>query len=149
VKIFSYKIYEVSSKARSVALEEALSELVKNASYYEVFSGFKGGNSAKVMVHPDEQISFVKLMDDNNVVYDILNRNVGLTLSRQFETNRKLRQWFPYNGRLGTERYYNHDEINQFIEDLAKENPRRVFTSSVCRDLISSVRVVCWDIPPG
>ncbi|XP_017009388.2 carboxypeptidase B1 [Drosophila takahashii] len=130
-KYEGFKIYQLSSKARSVALEEALSELVKNASYYEVFPGFKGGNSAKVMVHPDEQVNFVKLMDDNNVDYDILNRNVGLTLSRQFETNRMLRQWFPYNGRLGTERYYSHDEINQYIEDLAGKYPTRVFLKTV------------------
>lgn len=61
------------------------------------------------MVHPHEQVNFVQLMEENNVQYDIINRNVGLTLSRQFETNRMLRHWFPYNGRLGTERYYNHE----------------------------------------
>uniref|UniRef100_A0A6P4DVS0 Zinc carboxypeptidase A 1-like n=1 Tax=Drosophila rhopaloa TaxID=1041015 RepID=A0A6P4DVS0_DRORH len=130
-KYDGYKVYEVSRKARSAALELTLSELVKNESYYEVFSGFKGGNSAKVMVHPDEQVNFVRLMGDNNVDYDIINRDVGLTLSRQFETDRMLREWFPYNGRLGTERYYSHDEINQFIEDLARDNPRRVFVKTV------------------
>lgn len=85
------------------------------------------------MVHPHEQVNFVQLMEENNVKYDIINRNVGLTLSRQFETNRMLRHWFPYNGRLGTERYYNHEEINQFIEDLAGEHPRRVFLKTVGR----------------
>ncbi|XP_033159023.1 carboxypeptidase B [Drosophila mauritiana] len=132
-KYEGYKIYEVSGKARSVAFAETLSELVKNASYYEVFSEFNGDNPAKIMVHPQEQVNFVQLMDENNVQYDIINRNVGLTLSRQFETNRMLRQWFPYNGRLGTERYYNHEEINQFIEDLAREHPRRVFLKTVGR----------------
>ncbi|XP_017122408.1 carboxypeptidase B [Drosophila elegans] len=130
-KYDGYKVYEVSSKARSAALELTISELVKNESYYEVFSGFKGGNSAKVMVHPDEQVNFVKLMAENNAAYDVLNRNVGLTLSRQFEMNQMLRQWFPYNGRLGTERYYTHDEINQYIEDLARDNPHRVFVKTV------------------
>ncbi|XP_016977160.1 carboxypeptidase B [Drosophila rhopaloa] len=130
-KYDGYKVYEVSRKARSAALELTLSELVKNESYYEVFSGFKGGNSVKVMVHPDEQVNFVRLMGENNVAYDIVNRDVGLTLRRQFETDRMLRQWFPYNGRLGTERYYSHAEINQFIEDLARDNPRRVFVKTV------------------
>ncbi|XP_039488641.1 carboxypeptidase B [Drosophila santomea] len=128
-----YKIYEISGKARSVSFSETLNELVKNASYYEVFSGFNGGNPAQIMVHPHEQVNFVQLMDDNNVDYDIINRNVGLTLSRQFETNQMLRQWFPYNGRLGTERYYSHEEINQFIEDLAVKYPRRVFLKTVGR----------------
>ncbi|XP_017063342.1 carboxypeptidase B [Drosophila eugracilis] len=130
-KYDGYKLYEVSGKARSGAFAETFSELVKNAYYYQLFSDYKGGSSAKLMVHPDEQINFVKLMEENNVDYDILNRNVGLTLSRQFETNRMLRESVPYNGRLGTERYYTHDEINQYLEDLAKSYPRLVFLKTV------------------
>ncbi|KAH8305657.1 hypothetical protein KR059_005084 [Drosophila kikkawai] len=129
-KYEGYKIYEVTLKARSSALQFAFSELSKNDSYYEVFSA-SGGQPARVMVHPQEQVNFVKLMDEHNANYEIVNRNVGLTLSRQFDTDRMLRNWFPYNGRLGTERYYSHGEINQFIEDLAKEYPRRVFVKTV------------------
>ncbi|XP_017041460.1 carboxypeptidase B [Drosophila ficusphila] len=130
-KYEGYKIYSVTSKARSVVLAKTLTELAKKESYYEVFSGFKGGNAAKVMVHPKEQVNFVKLMDKHNADYDIIDGDVGLTLSSDFETNRMLRERFPYNGRLGTERYYTHDEINQFIEDLAKEYPSRVFLKTV------------------
>ncbi|XP_017041461.1 carboxypeptidase B-like [Drosophila ficusphila] len=130
-KYEGYKIYSVTSRLRSVGLAKTLSELGKNVPYYEVFSGFKGGNSAKVMVHPEEQVNFEKLMEENNADYDIISRDVALTLSSEYEANRMLRERIPYNGRLGTERYYTHDEINQFIADLAKEYPSRVFLKTV------------------
>ncbi|KAH8294326.1 hypothetical protein KR054_010984 [Drosophila jambulina] len=129
-KYEGYKIYSVTSKARSSALQFAFSEWAKNDSFYEVISA-SGGHPARVMVHPQEQVNFVKLMDEHNVNYEIVNRNVGLTLSRQFDADRMLRNRFPYKGKLGTERYYSHGEINQFVEDLAKEYPRRVFVKTV------------------
>ncbi|KAH8322419.1 hypothetical protein KR067_004376 [Drosophila pandora] len=126
-----YKVYEVSTQARSADNGLFLSELAKNQTYYEVLPGSKGRTSARVMVHPEEQLNFVQLMAHRSVSYEVVNHNVGLTLSRQFEENRMLRQSYPYNGRLGTERYYTHSEINQFIEDVAKENPRRAFIKTV------------------
>ncbi|EDW26335.1 GL26418 [Drosophila persimilis] len=130
-KYEGFKIYEVQTKARTAAMDQALSELAKNESYYEVFSS--GSQPARIMVHPEEQVNFVQLMDGHSLSYKVLNNNVGFTLRRQFARNRILRNRFPYtgNGRLGTERFYSHGEINQFIEDLAEEHPRRVFVKTV------------------
>ncbi|KAL7733179.1 hypothetical protein ACLKA6_004693 [Drosophila palustris] len=122
-----FKIYELSAKGRSSDL--VLSELLKNESYYEIFAS--NGAKAHVMVHPEAQPEFVELLDDHTLAYKVVNRDVGLTLRREFETNRNLRNWFPYEGRLGTDRYYSHDEINQYIEDLAKQFPSRVFVKTV------------------
>ncbi|KAH8379797.1 hypothetical protein KR009_007305 [Drosophila setifemur] len=130
-KYEGYKIYDVYAKARSADFNYIFSELAKNESYYEVFQPSKGSIPTRVMVHPEEQVNFVQLMDERSVAYALRNRNVGLTLSRQFAKDRMLRQWLPYNGRLGTERFYTHGEINQYIEDLAKEHPRRVFVKTV------------------
>lgn len=109
--------------------DSVLSELVKNASYYDVLTS--DGASVHVMVHPEAQVEFVQLLDEQPLSYKVTNRDVGLTLRRAFETNRDLRHWFPYNGRLGTERYYTHDEINQYIEELAQLYPSRVFVKRV------------------
>ncbi|XP_051859540.1 uncharacterized protein LOC117572446 [Drosophila albomicans] len=122
-----FKVYELSAKGRSADL--VLAELVKNESYYELFSN--NGASAHVMVHPDAQPEFVELLDEHTLNYKIVNRDVGLTLRREFEMNRNLRNWFPYQGRLGTERFYTHDEINQYLDDLAQQYPSRVFVKTV------------------
>lgn len=109
--------------------DSVLSELVKNESYYDVL--ISDGATAHVMVHPEAQVEFVQLLDGQPLSYKVTNHDVGLTLRRAFETNRDLRHWFPYNGRLGTERYYTHDEINQYIEELAQLYPSRVFVKRV------------------
>lgn len=106
-----------------------LSELGKNESYYEVLTN--NGASAHVMVHPEAQVEFVQLLEEKTLSCKVVNRDVGLTLRREFETNRNLRHWLPYNGRLSTERYYTHDEINQYIENLAQLYPSRVFVKRV------------------
>ncbi|KAH8398787.1 hypothetical protein KR222_003919, partial [Zaprionus bogoriensis] len=123
-----FKVYELNTKGRSSDSLD-LVELVKNESYYEVFSS--DGASARVMVHPEAQVEFVGLLDEQSLSYKVVNRDVGLTLRRQFETNRNLRNWFPYNGRLGTERFYTHDEINQYLEQLAQLYPSRVLVKTV------------------
>ncbi|SPP77182.1 carboxypeptidase B [Drosophila guanche] len=133
-KYEGYKIYELpKAKARSAVLDQALAVLSMNDTHYEVFSS--GSQPARIMVHPEEQLNFVQLLDGHSLNYRVLNSNVGRTLRRQFATDRKLRNKFPYrgNGRLGTERFYSHGEINQYIEDLAQEQPRRVFVKTVGR----------------
>ncbi|KAH8270236.1 hypothetical protein KR018_006102 [Drosophila ironensis] len=130
-KYEGYKVYEISMKARSSDYEMFFSELAKNETFYDVLPGGKGRTSARVMVHPEEQLNFIQLMAEHSLRYEVLDRNVGLTLSRQFANDRELRQLLPYNGTLSTERYYSHGEINQFIEDLAKENPSRVYVKTV------------------
>ncbi|XP_064539840.1 carboxypeptidase B1 [Drosophila montana] len=124
-----FKIYELATKSRSAAVDLVLSELVKNESYYDLYSA--NGAAAHIMVHPEAQPEFIELLNGHTLSYKIVNHDVGLTLRRQFEANRMLRNWYPYQGRLGTERYYTQGEINQYIEQLAQEHPSRVFIKTV------------------
>ncbi|TDG52923.1 hypothetical protein AWZ03_000466 [Drosophila navojoa] len=122
-------MYEVSMMDRQAGRRLDYSMLENNNSYYEVYS--RNGASAHILVHPDAQADILKLLNANMMNYKIVHNDVGLWLQRDFEMNQKLRNLYPYQGKLGTERYYSHDEINQFIEDLAKQNPTRVEVKTV------------------
>ncbi|TDG52921.1 hypothetical protein AWZ03_000464 [Drosophila navojoa] len=124
-----FKMYEVSMMDRQAGRRLDYSMLENNNSYYEVYS--RNGASAHILVHPDAQADILKLLNANMMNYKIVHNDVGLWLQRDFEMNQKLRNLYPYQGKLGTERYYSHDEINQFIEDLAKQNPTRVEVKTV------------------
>lgn len=123
----SFKIYELSSKGRSA--DSVVSKLLENESYYDVL--VSNNVSARVMVNPKAQVEFFKLMEEQAVSFKVINSDVGVTLRDEFETNQKLRTLFPYNGRLGTERYYTHDEINAYIDELAELYSTRVFVKRV------------------
>ncbi|XP_002062149.2 carboxypeptidase B [Drosophila willistoni] len=126
-----YKVYELAaSKARSANLDFMLSQLANNRTYYDVYTS---GSPAHIMVHPDAQPQFVDLMNEQAVNYKIINNDVGHTLRNHYEKNQKLRNLYPFEGRLGTERYYTHDEITQYIENLAQLYPDRVFIRTVGR----------------
>jgi len=144
-KIYELKFYEQPSKGRSSDL--VLSKLMKNESYYEIFSNT--GTTAHIMVHSAAQDDFFKLLKDHTFTLQVVNRDVGLTLRREFETNRNLRKWYPYEGRVGTDRYYTHDEINQYIEDLAKQFPSRIFVKTVGKSfegrLLKTIRITNGD----
>ncbi|XP_030081181.1 carboxypeptidase B, partial [Drosophila hydei] len=127
----SFKIYEVATKSRSAGDGLDFSKLANNDSYYELY--YSNDAATHVLVHPDAQPEFIELLNGNTLSYKIVNHDAGLSLHREFETNRKLRNAHPYRGRLGTERYYSHGEINQYIEDLAKQHPTRVLVKTVGR----------------
>ncbi|EDV97049.1 carboxypeptidase B [Drosophila grimshawi] len=124
-----FKIYELAKRSRSTGIDFVVSELVKNESYYELYND--DGTSAHIMVHPEAQPEFIQLLDGHTLSYKIVNQDVGSTLRREFDMNRMLRNRYPFQGRLGTERYYSHDEINQYIQQLAQQHPSRVFLKTV------------------
>ncbi|KAH8302214.1 hypothetical protein KR044_004075 [Drosophila immigrans] len=70
-------------------------------------------------------------MKNNNWNHTISNDDVGLDLRNAFETNRKLSLTFPYEGQVGTDRYYKFEEINLYIEELAERYPSRVEVKTV------------------
>lgn len=121
----------MATKSRSAGDGLDFSKLANNDSYYELY--YSNDAATHVLVHPDAQPEFIELLNGNTLSYKIVNHDAGLSLHREFETNRKLRNAHPYRGRLGTERYYSHGEINQYIEDLAKQHPTRVLVKTVGR----------------
>ncbi|KAH8365478.1 hypothetical protein KR093_001181 [Drosophila rubida] len=120
-----FKVYVLMSKLHSSALD--LYSLVKNDSYYVLLSG----RGTTVMVHPEAQAEFMQLLGNNGWNHKVINHDVGLDLRSAFETNRNLRKRFPYEGRVGTNRYYTFDEINQYIEDIALKYASRVFIKTI------------------
>ncbi|XP_055912461.1 carboxypeptidase B-like [Eupeodes corollae] len=84
--------------------------------------------TSRVMVPPFRQTKFLHLLGNYGMDYNIVNENVGKTIKEQFIANRRPRVYSP---KLGTDRYYSHDEINNYIDHLAKEYPSRVFIKRV------------------
>lgn len=68
-----------------------------------------------------------------NFNFRVLDDNLGRTLARNFELNRLLKELNPYKGqgRLPTERYYSHSEINNYLEYLAMAYAQRVIVRTM------------------
>ncbi|XP_030380363.1 carboxypeptidase B-like [Scaptodrosophila lebanonensis] len=107
-----YKELELATKSRSAVENFRFAELARNDSFHGLYNKRGLGASAR-----STEETFAKLLDTIGISYRLVNGDVGLTLGREI----------PYEGGLSTERYYTHSEINQYLEDLAKRFPTRVF----------------------
>lgn len=128
----SYKIFEVVPK--TVEQADFLFQLSKEEEFYDFFTLTKLPNHvARIMVNPNEEENFLNALAQHDLTHKVLNENVGRYLEQDFQLNKLRRNLIPYTGkgRLGTERYYSHDEINAYIEDLAERYPSRVFIKDV------------------
>lgn len=114
-------------KAKSVEQLKFLQNLSKTEDRYDFL------NAETVVVNPDNLKEFETVLDKNNLDYQIIDKNVGKTLTCNFEVNRLKKNLNPYKGqgRLSTERYYSHGEINAYLEYLAKAFPDRVYLKTM------------------
>ncbi|TMW52551.1 hypothetical protein DOY81_002376 [Sarcophaga bullata] len=127
-----YKIFEVLSKTQEQC--DFLYDLSKIDEAYDFFALKRVPNHfARVMVNPNEEERFLNALAQHKLSYRIVSDNVERSLEQEFKLNKLRRNLLPYTrkGRLSTERYYSHDEINAYIDDLAQRYRSRVFVKKV------------------
>lgn len=125
-------MFEVIPKTQEQA--DFLYKLSKNEEFYDFFALKKIPNyPARVMVNPNEEENFLNALARFDMSHRVINENVGRTIEQEFQLNKLMRNLTPFSGkgRLSTERYYSHAEINAYIEDLAQRFPSRVFVKKV------------------
>lgn len=102
--------------------------------FYDFFALKRVPNHpTRVMVNPNEVENFLNALTQHQVSYILISDDVGRSLEEEFQLNKLRRNFLPYTGqgRLSTERYYTHSEINAYIDDLAQRYPSRVFVKKV------------------
>lgn len=102
--------------------------------FYDFFTLRKMPNHfARVMINPSEENNFLNAMAQHNFSFRMVNDDVGRSVEQEFQLNKLRRSLKPFTGkgRLSTDRYYSHGEINNYIEDLEKRFPSRVFLKTV------------------
>ncbi|XP_023302831.2 carboxypeptidase B-like [Lucilia cuprina] len=127
-----YKVFEVLPKTQEQT--DFLYELSKMDAFYDFFTLRRIPNHmARVMVNPNEEENFLNALAEHNISFRIVIDDAGRTMEHEFQMNKMRRSLTPFSGkgRLSTERYYSHGEINNYIEDLEKRFPSRVFLKTV------------------
>lgn len=116
-----YKLYQLSVATNSQ--HDVLKKLALQEDNYDFL------NFERVIVRPDNIHKFEETLQSNDIDFQLLDGNVGKTVQVNFHYNRLMQKLKPYRGqgRLGTDRYYSHDVINAYLDDLAKRYPQRVF----------------------
>lgn len=81
----------------------------------------------------DVTTKFFELMKSENVSFTLLEENPLAKYKSSIEEFHRLQQEKPYSGATGLnmDRYYNHAEINAYLDELAKRYGTRVFVRTV------------------
>ncbi|TDG52922.1 hypothetical protein AWZ03_000465 [Drosophila navojoa] len=91
------------------------------------------GQPSRVIVSPDQLENFEKLLSEQQLSHSVINENLGATIAEEFAQRQVQRRLSPISGkgRLSTDRYYTHEEITNYINDLAARYPSRVLLKTV------------------
>lgn len=121
-KVNSYRIYEVT--AANAAQGQALLKLSQQ--------GYDFLSLSRLLAHPSrlivsaEQLSgFEELVKGQQMTYQLINADLGATIAEEFAQRQMQRRLLPITGkgRLTNDRYYTHEEIINYINDLAARYP--------------------------
>ncbi|EDV97050.1 carboxypeptidase B [Drosophila grimshawi] len=125
-----YRIYEVTpTNAAQGKLLHGLSQ-----QGYDFLSLSRlVGHPSRVIVSPAQLSSFEELLKEQLISNRLLNDNLGATIAMEFAQRQLQRRLSPITGkgRLSTDRYYTHEEITNYIDDLAARYPERVYVKTV------------------
>lgn len=69
------------------------------------------------------------LLAQNNISYEVVNEDVLADAIKESEENERF--CIASDERMGTDCYRSHDEINNWLDELQKEYPQRVFVKQV------------------
>lgn len=91
------------------------------------------GHPSRVIVSPAQLDHFQQLVEAEKMTHTLVNSNLGASIAEEFAQRQMQRLLAPITGkgRLSTERYYTHEEIINYIDDLAQRFPSRVFVKTV------------------
>lgn len=88
---------------------------------------------SRLIVSPEQLSGFEQLVKDQQMTYQLINADLGATIAEEFAQRQMQRRLLPITGkgRLTNDRYYTHEEIINYIDDLAERYPSRVFVKTV------------------
>lgn len=88
---------------------------------------------SRLIVSPEQLSGFEELVKDQQMTYQLINADLGATIAEEFAQRQMQRRLMPITGkgRLTNDRYYTHEEIINYIDDLAARYPSRVFVKTV------------------
>lgn len=88
---------------------------------------------SRLIVSPEQLSGFEELVKDQQMTYQLINADLGATIAEEFAQRQMQRRLLPITGkgRLSNDRYYTHEEIINYINDLAARYPSRVFVKTV------------------
>ncbi|EDV40702.1 uncharacterized protein Dana_GF10642 [Drosophila ananassae] len=125
-----YRIYEVTpSNAEQASILHQLS-----AEGFDFIGQSRLlGQPSRVIVSPGQLDKFLQLVKDHKMIHSLFNSNLGASIAEEFVQLQMQRLMNPITGkgRLSNERYYSHEEIINYIDDLAQRYPKRVYVKTV------------------
>lgn len=131
---FRYKVYEIHPK--SLKQIEFLYELKRNSKYYglDFWKLDKFIDSeARVMVPPETDIELNNALKANGIAFEEFIEDVGAIIQDEEDDESAELRTFDSDdeGGLSFQRYLRHDEINNYLEYLAKKHAKKVLVSTV------------------
>ncbi|KAH8270237.1 hypothetical protein KR018_006105 [Drosophila ironensis] len=125
-----YQIYEVTP---STAEQAKILHQLSLEGFDFIGESRQLGHPSRVIVSPGQLKMFLQILKDQKMTYSLINSNLGASIAEEFVQRQMQRLLSPITGkgRLSTERYYTHEEIINYIDDLAERFPKRVFVRTV------------------
>ena len=124
----SYEGYKV---LRTQPLNEAHAEILRDLRNEDVFDFWQDpnvGRSADVLASPELLPMLEQFLRENNIQFSVMIDNLEeLRRSNENESMKRNKMNLGYDWND----YYRHDEINNFIDELASTNPEFINTVSI------------------
>lgn len=114
-----YKIYDI--KPKTVSDADFLHQISVQNGYDGLHISRVLDKPAKIMVAPEQQKEFERLLNERGMKFEITVDNV----SKHFGQNNRSKQApLPRSGRISFDRYYRHDAINSYLQEVAAKYPK-------------------------
>ncbi|XP_002022329.2 carboxypeptidase B [Drosophila persimilis] len=125
-----YRIYEVTPQN---AVQGKLLHQLSLEGFDFLSESRLPGRPSRVIVSPAQLETFETVLRGQKLAHTLVNDNLGASIAEEFALRQLQRRLSPITGkgRLSTERYYTHEEIINYIDDLADRFPKRVFVKTV------------------
>lgn len=121
LNISRYQVIEIEPK-----FHDDFNEIENLQESYDFLKSSRTGKS-QILVSPSESKLLQGTLENLNISYEIINRNILSDILKEKEDN----DIFCVSARLGTDCYRSHSEINNYIEDLYQRYPNRTFVKQV------------------
>jgi murein tripeptide amidase MpaA len=121
-----YKVYKVVPKTE---IENVYLNSLASSADFDFWSTInKVGNPVTVMASPKVQRMFEDYLKTNNLEYNVEIENVESTIEteRQYHRSKEALK----SGRISFDQYLRHDQINAYLDQLAKDYPDTVTLES-------------------
>lgn len=83
------------------------------------------------MVPPSTDIELTNALSANSINFEEYIDDVGSTIEEEDDETYDVNSFDKYDGGLSFQKYLRHEEINHYLEYLAKKYPKKVLVSTV------------------